>query len=347
MLKVKVIVPATIINLGPGLDTLGIAVTLHNTVEMSLRPPSPPAESAPVQGEKSAEAATKVPEAGLSTAAPASLLAPEAPAPFTLNVSGENHFPVSDDHPVIRAAKTLFDEAKTPFPSASITCTGEIPTELGDRTAWTVGGLMAANNLLSTPLKREQIVALACRLSEPPAAVVASLMGSLSVTSGWWQDLIYRRIDIPILRVILVAPKIPGYREQVDVLPRTIDLRDTAFNMGRIALLVEALRTGDNAFLTRLMEIRGLDSARKALIPDYDSVLAAARNAGAITAALSGNGPYVIAFAPPLVVGGRVKAPNTQAIETAMVDAFRAAGVESRAWTLNVDTQGIVLTVQQ
>ena len=144
MPTIKVVVPASITNIGPGVDTLGIAVTLHNTIELRLE-----------TGKKDA-----------------------TPQPIKLTVTGENHFPVSDEHPVCKAVRSLYEEAKLPIPGLTITCVGEIVEELGEKSAWVIGGLMAANNLLPTPLKREQIVALACRVSprlRPPRCRISPL----------------------------------------------------------------------------------------------------------------------------------------------------------------------------
>jgi homoserine kinase len=299
MTRVTVTVPAVCLNLGPGIDSLGLALALHNTVEMSLYPNLEVSIS--VRGE------------------------------------GQSAYPNTPDHPVLRAARALWGERD---PGVFVTCTGEIPpgVGLGDDVAWTVGGLVAANNLVESAhlLTRERLIERASTLTDKPAAVVAAMHGGLTVTSS--DQLLYQRLAIPALRVVLAVPEIADCADKVPpTRPDRIDLADAIFNIGRTALVIDALRRGDMDALCRAMQDRLLEPQRKGLIPAYDQVIASARAAGAAATAICGDGPALVAFA----------SANHIAIESAMRAAFRQAGIQARTWTLNVDTQGIAINFRQ
>jgi homoserine kinase len=302
MTKVTVTVPAVCLNLGPGIDSLGLALALHNTVEMSLHP------------------------------------GPEV----SISVRGEGAYPNTPDHPALQAARALWGERGS---GVYVTCIGEIPpgVGLGDDVAWMVGGLVAANNLVESAhlLNRERLIERASKLTGKPAAVVAALLGGLTVTSSAitsGDQLLYQRVAIPALRVVLVVPEIADYADKVPpTRPDRIDLADAIFNIGRTALVIDALRHGDLDTLCRAAQDRILEPQRQGLIPGYDQVVASAKAAGAAAATICGDGPAVVAFA----------SANHTAIESAMRAAFRQAGIQARTWTLNVDTQGIAINFRQ
>jgi homoserine kinase len=304
MTRVTVTVPAVCLNLGPGIDSLGLALALRNTVEMSLHP--------------------------------------NLEVSISVRGGGQSAYPVTTDHPALQAAQALWGERG---PGVFVTCTGEIPpgVGLGDDVAWMVGGLVAANNLVESAhlLNRERLIERASRLTGKPAAVVAAMLGGLTVTSSAvtsGDQLLYQRVDIPALRVVLVVPEIADYGDKVPpTRPDKIDLADALFNIGRTALVIDALRRGDMDALCRAMQDRILEPQRKGLIPGYDQVIASAKTAGAAAAAICGDGPAVVAFA----------STNHAAIESAMRDAFRQAGIQARTWTLHVDTQGIAINFRQ
>jgi homoserine kinase len=87
--------------------------------------------------------------------------------------------------------------------------------------------------------------------------------------------------------------------EARSLLPRSIPLRDAVFDLGRLAYLTTALIWGRWECIGPAMEDRLHQPFRARLIPALPDVIAAAREAGAYGAALSGGGPAVIALGPP------------------------------------------------
>ncbi len=298
MLKVKVTVPAACTGLGPGLDALGLALALHDTLEFGLR----------------------------------------ANSQFVIHSEGEGDQAETLRHPTLRAAIALFQRLERAPAGLTVTITNQIPVScgLGDIAALTVGGLVGANNLLDAPLKRDDLIEMACTLSDQPTAVITALLGGLTAASGTGRDLLYRRLEVAALKVVIIVPKIDGYGNASAALP-PIPLADAAFNMGRSALVIEALRKNDSDLLGRAMQDHVLAPHVKALIPGYEAAISAAHEAGATAVSLCGGGPALIAFTQV----------NHKRVEDAMQLAFNEAGIRSRVWTVNVDTQGVAISLMR
>ncbi len=113
-------------------------------------------------------------------------------------------------------------------------------------------------------------------------------------------------------------------------LPPNVPLADVAFNLGRVAMTVEALRTADFALLSRAMEDRLHQPYRTPLIPGYEAARAAALAAGAAAVALSGAGPGLIAFAPD----------GLAHIAEAMAQVFHSHGLAAQRFVLRPALEG-------
>src|SRR5262249_55548471 len=133
------------------------------------------------------------------------------------------------------------------------------------------------------------------------------------------------------LRVMLAVPELEIATERArSVLPSFIPRRDAVFNVGRVALLVGALAAGRAELLGRAMEDRLHQPYRAELLPGFEAALAAAREAGALGACLSGSGSTLLALA----------AVDTEAVGSAMCAALADHGVAARALCLDVDEEG-------
>jgi homoserine kinase len=119
------------------------------------------------------------------------------------------------------------------------------------------------------------------------------------------------------------------------VLPTAIPMRDAVANMGAIAGFVKAILTEDLHLLGRCLEDRLATPSRRGLIPGYDAVVDAAASAGAIGAGIAGAGPAIFALCE-----GR-----ETAIEAAdrMVEAFAGCGLASSAVVSAVNSRGAEL----
>jgi homoserine kinase len=300
MYKVNVSVPAVSTNIGPGYDVLGLALNLRNVVEMSLRPDD--LLNVQVVGE------------------------------------GKGGLPENYYNPVVLAAIKLFQRLEQAPVGLNVRCTNQIPLDVGlsARVTLTVGGLVAANNLLGSPFSHDDLIGMATELTSQPESIVTAMRGGLGICSAGPDGLFYRTIEIMPLRVVVALPVLSEYQPRLrDDLPSRVSMADAVFNIGHTALLIEALRSGDFKLLHHAIRDRIHEPYRREAIPGYQAVAAAAEESGALAVTLCGAGPAILAFATF----------NHQSIESAIHGAFRAAGVESRTWSLSNDLQGVVISV--
>lgn len=261
-MRVKVMVPATTANLGPGFDCLGLALTLYNTVSLC-----------PL-------------EAGLK---------------IEIEGEGAHLIPRDETNEVVQAAHLLFAHAGLPVPGLHLRQKNDIPvcSGLGSSAAAVMGGLMAANQLLPKPLSRATVLALATEMEGHPDNVAPALYGGLVLANRDGDRLLVEALPVAPLQAVVALPDVElSTAEARAVLPLRVSLFDAAFNAGRTALLVQALIAGDYGKLGVAMQDRIHQRYRMPLIPGMDDAFEAARAAGASGVALSGAGPGVVAFAP-------------------------------------------------
>lgn len=302
MYKVSVSVPAVSTNIGPGYDVLGLALNLRNVIEMSLSPQDQ--LSVQVRGE------------------------------------GKDILPENYYNPVMTAAIKLFQTLERAPAGLNVVCTSMIPVDVGlsSRATMVVGGLVGANTLLGTPFRREDLIGMAIELSAQPEAVVTAMRGGLGICSAGPDGTFYRAVEVAALRVVVVLPDLPDYEPHLrDELPHRVPMDDAVHNIGHTALLIEALRTGDFDLLALATNDKLHEQYRCLYVPNYNGVVAAAKQAGATAVTLCGAGPAIMAFAKY----------NHQLIETAMQGAFKDVGIAARTWTLGVDAQGVAISVVQ
>lgn len=298
---VRVRVPGTSANCGPGFDCLGLACTVYNDLELRL---------------------TREP--GLS---------------ITMTGEGATNIPCDNRNIVWRSAQYLLEKAgkDKEYRGAVIHMENRVPLSrgLGSSATAIVAGLTAANALIGNPFNRREILQFATDIEGHPDNVAPAIFGGFTVnavTNG--------RVDcfsfLPRFRMkfVVAVPNFPlSTRMARKVLPTEVPMKDAIFNIGRASMLVAALTRGNERYL-RL----GLDDAlhqpyRAELIPGMYDVFKAARRAGAVGATLSGAGPCLIAY----VLERR---HAEEAVGKAMLEAFRKHDVDARILTLDLDTHG-------
>jgi homoserine kinase len=259
--RVRIRVPASTANLGPGFDCLGLALGLYNTVEMTagneLR--------LDIEGE------------------------------------GAGRLSADSSNLIARAADTVRATIGREPGGLTIKASNGVPlgSGLGSSAAATVAGLAAANALWDGPLARSDLLRLAYRIEGHPDNAAAALFGGLTMVSAVDDELMHTTIDVPPLKVVIALPNVRlSTADARDALPKNVPLKDAVFNIGRAAFVVQALQRGDYGMLGWAMTDKLHQPYRRKLIPGYDAAIAAARAAGASAAALSGAGPSVAAFAP-------------------------------------------------
>jgi homoserine kinase len=145
------------------------------------------------------------------------------------------------------------------------------------------------------------------------------------------------QIAIPPLQVVFVLPDFDlSTAAARAALPKQVAMGDAIFNLGRLGLLLQALKTADHSKFRLAMQDRLHQPYRLPLILGSQQAIDAAYAAGATAVALSGAGPSLIAFAPD----------EHEAISQAIQQAFAAAGLNSRTWLLQATPQGATVTIK-
>ena len=204
---------------------------------------------------------------------------------------------------------------------------------LGSSAAAIVGGCVAANALLGDPLDRRTLLRVASEVEGHADNVAAALYGAFTLTLPTDHGPVATRLAFPSAwRVCLFVPSRSLSTEKArGVLPVSVSRADAVFNLSHASALIAAVLRADGALLSLAMQDRLHQPARLRLVPALDDIVAAARGAGAFGAALSGAGPSVIAVAParlaPRVIGAMEEAAEgAGAGGRARVLRVRAAG---------------------
>ena len=148
------------------------------------------------------------------------------------------------------------------------------------------------------PLSGNDLLQIATEAEGHPDNVAPALQGGLVISVMKKAEIITRRYDIPALTVVIVKPDVEWLTKTARaVLPKSISRGDAVHNIGRAALVVDALRTGDLDLLQQVMEDRIHQPYRLRHIAGGMAAYKCARQFGA--AALSGAGPSIITFTIP------------------------------------------------
>jgi len=261
MTELRIRVPATSANLGPGFDSFGLALPL--LAEFDLRPARSWAVSVEGDGH------------GIPT--------------------GEDNLFV---HAARATAKTI--GATLPPHHVTQRSAIPLARGLGSSAAAIVAGAVGANAMLGAPLDRRTLLRLASEVEGHADNVAAALYGAFTVAVPTADGPVATRLAFPASwRVCLFVPAdtlLTAHSRSV--LPREVSRADAVFNLAHAAALIAAILRSDGALLSVAMEDRLHQSARLRLVPALEEVVSAARAAGAFGAALSGAGPSVIAIAP-------------------------------------------------
>lgn len=253
-------VPASSANLGPGFDSLGLALDLWMRVDVERLGDS----SGGVRvvacddllgGGNLVVEAMEVTAARLGLALPACQIA------------------VASDIPVARG--------------------------LGSSAAAIVAGIHAVGFVLDVPVDSALVVDIGGEMEGHADNISASELGGATVSiraeRGWVAEVLASALP---WEVVALVPDAPAFTvEARGILPAAVPIPDAVANIGRAAMLALALREGRGDLLREAMRDRLHQPHRAAIFPHLDPVIDAALASGALGASLSGAGPTILAFA--------------------------------------------------
>ncbi len=280
--KATVRVPATSANLGPGFDTLGLALGLHDEIEAEIS--ESPGIDIAVEGE------------------------------------GAGELDLGEGHLIVTTMRATFDRMGLPQPRGiRLRCLNRIPHArgLGSSSAAICAGILAARALATTPyapssehgshpgrehppgLTDDGVLALATEIEGHPDNVAPCLAGGLTVA---WTDAggvphLVRLLPHEAVRPVVL---VPAHRLSTEtargLLPKEVPHADAAANAGRAALLVAALTARpEPGLLLAATEDRLHQDYRAPAMPHTADLVRRLRGAG-VAAVVSGAGPTVLAL---------------------------------------------------
>jgi homoserine kinase len=258
---VKVKIPASCANLGPGFDTLGLAVSIYNTVEIN------------------------------------------SSSEFSIEVLGEGKdvLPRNKDNLVYRSIKRFSEHFNCQLPNFSLRLENNIPLSrgLGSSAAAIVGGLMAANQFCKAGKSKKDIFSLACQIEGHPDNIAASLVGGLTISFKKDRGLFdYQKVKLARnwQPLILISSQRLSTEAARQVLPNNLTYSQTVFNLSRLALLVNALSSGDLSRMPIALEDQIHQPYRRDLIKGYGDLISICRQNQLIGPVISGAGPSLLGF---------------------------------------------------
>lgn len=308
---VSVHVPATSANLGPGFDSLGLALTLHDTLSLETFD--------------------------------------DGRLAFDVRGEGAEDVPQDASHLCVRAIDSFLASVGFARVGLSVTAENAIPhgRGLGSSAAAIVSGILAANALLPEDARRSarELFEFAAAMEGHPDNVAPAQYGGLAIS--WSQEGAFRTVTFAPDASVIPIVAIPQFTLSTELargmLPAQVPHKDAAANSGRTALLIHAVREAPELLLPATEDL--LHQHYRAPAMEASAELVRTLRAAEIAAMVSGAGPTVLA----LTVGAE-QAARAEKIMAGTAAADNAGNAASGLWRvlrLNVDADGAKVEVHR
>ncbi|WP_304509432.1 homoserine kinase [Anaerotignum sp.] len=259
MIHIKI--PATSANMGPGFDSIGVALELYNYLWVEEIP------------------------RGLN---------------IEVKRKQEIEIPTDESNLIYKTMKYFYDQKGLAMPGVHIIQEDYIPMVrgLGSSAACIVGGLIAANELAGRPCDKEELAQMAAKLEGHPDNSNPAIFGSMVVGALDDKKMQHVRLDLP--EELVFATMVPNFpvstAKSRGVLPDGYSRGEVVFNVSRGALLVASIMSGKLENLSMAMEDKIHQPYRSQLIPNMDRIFEQAKEYGAVASYLSGAGSTLMAM---------------------------------------------------
>ncbi|ALX66745.1 homoserine kinase [Microbacterium sp. XT11] len=260
---VDVTVPATSANLGPGFDTLGLALSVYDTLEV-----------------------TELPAGALE---------------IEVSGSGADEIPRDGSNLIVRTIAHVYADAGRPLPGLRIVANNGVPhgRGLGSSGAAVTAGILAAKGLLAGDVEFSDadLLRLATELEGHPDNVAPALFGGLTI--AWMGEKGPQHKKLLVHRGVSPLVLVPSYTMSTSkarsLQPPQVSTADAVFNVSRSALLIAALTQSPELLLDATADRLHQDYRAEAM-PETQRLVQTLRRAG-YAAVVSGAGPSVLVLA--------------------------------------------------
>ncbi len=258
---IKIRVPATSANMGPGFDSLGVALSLYNYISVEEM------------------------ESGLD---------------IKILDETKRFLPTDERNLIYRSMQKVFERTGYRPKGIKLVLENNIPIArgLGSSSAVIVGGLMAGNAIADYPLTKEQLLLMAAEMEGHADNVTPAVMGGFTVSTfqkGRINYVKHNLNDDLCFAAIIPEFRLPTQKSR-SVLPRFVLHKDAVYNIGNSALLAAGLISGEYKNIRSAVGDRLHQSYRKRLVPIMDEIFRICYQNGALGVYLSGAGPTIVAI---------------------------------------------------
>jgi homoserine kinase len=261
--SVVVKVPATTANLGPGFDTLGLALAHYDHLQVAVT------DTAGVFVE--------------------------------VHGIGAGEVPTDESNLVVRAIAHTFAAYDIPLPGLKLIAENRIPhgRGMGSSGAAIVSGIMAAKGLLEgiVDIDSDALLVLATEMEGHPDNVAPALFGGLTI--AWMQPDGPRHKKLMVHRgvspMVFVPEHVMSTALARSLQPESVPHEDAVFNLSRSALLIAALIQSPELLLVAT-EDKLHQNYRAAAMPETNRLITLLRDHG-FAAVVSGAGPSILVLA--------------------------------------------------
>ena len=248
-------VPATTANMGPGFDCLGVALSIYNEFYFE-----------------------------------------EIESGFIIEGCPDEF--KNENNLMYTSYRKTLDMSGSPYKGIRIVFKSNIPISkgLGSSGSCIIGGIAAANSIADLKLSREDILNIASVIEGHPDNITPAIIGGMTASVAEDSKVYYARINLPddIKFCAFIPDFMLSTKLSRSVLPKSIPYKDAVFNIGRVSILVAALNLGRTDLIAVGVKDRIHSIYRKRFIEDYDYIIEACVQSGALGVFLSGAGPTIM-----------------------------------------------------
>ena len=310
-MKVSVKVPATVANVGPGFDCLGLALPLYNTITIEE---------------------TVLPGTGVEI----NVIANED----VMDELSLEHIPMDENSVIYKAVELLYNSIGQTPNELKITIHSAIPIAkgLGSSASVIVGGLIAANELLGRPADEQALLSIATEVEGHPDNVTPAIVGGLCITSC--EDdgsIVYRKLDWPEDWILTVSVPETELATEISrsVLPADVPMVDAVFNAQRMAMFVQATHTKDSELMKLALRDKLHQPYRKKLVPGLELISQNLKHEESVLGVvLSGAGPSVLVIS---------QKNGLEKVKNIIKQSWDDLNISAQIYTLPIENNGAIV----
>lgn len=305
---VSVRVPASTGNVGPGYDSLGLALGRYDEITVERT---------------------------------------EEPLSFDLSGEGSDDVPRTEDHLVVRAMRTAWRAiGLLELPGLRITAHQRIPHSrgMGSSASAIVAGVVAANAMVpeEVRLSDNAVLQVCSQMEGHPDNVAPSLYGGLVISYSSADG--FHSVPVTVNEKIIPVVAVPDYEVPTRIarglIPETVPHREASINSGRAALLVHAMKDAPEELFAGTEDHLHQQYRASAMAPSA-SLVAHLRGRGH-AAIISGAGPTVLTLAGSEEESKRIVAA-IEALNSGDLDQADDQDITWNVERLTVDRNGVIV----